>query len=193
MAPRSIILSAGEPSGDLHGAALARALKARWPDVRLYGLGGRRMADAGVELLANVERLALIGLVEVVSHIPYLYRLLRRLRTELRARPPDLVIPIDYPGFNLRLAREAKRAGVPVLYYIAPQVWAWHSSRVRQMVRYTDHIAVVLPFEEPLLRKAGAAASRACSPWPASASCTLPLPVRRKRPASWIFILVMML
>jgi lipid-A-disaccharide synthase len=154
-----ILLSAGEPSGDLHGAALARALRSRWSDAELYGLGGPLMASAGVRLLASLDQLAVMGLVEVASRIPFFFRLLRRVRGELVSRPPDLVIPIDYPGFNLRLARAAKERNVAVLYYIAPQVWAWHRSRVGKLARYTDRMAVILPFEEALFREAGADAT----------------------------------
>jgi lipid-A-disaccharide synthase len=154
----SILLSAGEASGDLHGAALARAIRRRWPDARLWGLGGPRMADEGVELVADLERLAVMGFAEVVRHLPYFARLLGRMRSELHARRPDLVVPIDYPGFNMRLAAAARGAGVPVLYYIAPQVWAWKRGRVRQLARHADRVAVILPFEEVDLRDAGVAA-----------------------------------
>jgi len=152
----TILLSAGEPSGDLHGAAVARALRRRWPNVRLFGLGGPKMAEAGVELLADMNELAVMGFAEVVGRIPFFLGLLRRIRGELRERGADLVVPIDYPGFNLRLARAARELGTPVLYYIAPQVWAWHRSRIHQLARTADHLAVILPFEEPLFREAGA-------------------------------------
>ncbi len=152
-----ILLSAGETSGDLHGAALARELKRRWPDAQLYGFGGDRMKAAGVELWAHTDQLAVMGFVEVARHLPFFLRLLRTTRDELRSHPPDLFIPIDYPGFNLRLARHAKAIGVPVLYYIAPQVWAWHRSRMQELAANTDRLAVVLPVEEPLFREAGAA------------------------------------
>ncbi|CAN5849397.1 lipid-A-disaccharide synthase [soil metagenome] len=151
-------MSAGEPSGDLHGARVAQALRRRYPDVRLTGLGGDRMAAAGVELLAHVDQLAVMGFAEVVRHLPYFVALMRRVKAELARHPADLVIPIDYPGFNLRLARHAKRNGIPVLYYIAPQVWAWHRSRMKQLARDTDRLAVILPFEETLFREAGARA-----------------------------------
>lgn len=156
MGAPTILLSAGEPSGDLHGAAVARELRRRWPGARLYGLGGPLMAAEGVELLAGLDRLAVMGFVEVVKHLPYFYGLFRRVRRELAVRGTDLVIPIDYPGFNLRLARSARESGIPVLYYIAPQVWAWHRSRTRELARCADRLAVVLPFEEPLFREAGA-------------------------------------
>jgi lipid-A-disaccharide synthase len=154
-APRILIL-AGEPSGDMHGARLARALRARWPEAELYGLGGPRMQREGVELYAGLDQLAVLGFIEVIRHLPFFARLLRRLRQELRTAPPDLVIPIDYPGFNMRLARAAKREGVPVLYYIAPQVWAWHRSRVGRLAVDVDLLAVILPFEEAIFRTAGA-------------------------------------
>lgn len=158
MAGPTILLSAGEPSGDLHGAAVARALRRRWPEARLFGLGGPRMAEAGVELMADPRKLAVMGFVEVASRLPYFWRLFHRVRSAMVSRHADLVLPIDYPGFNLRLAREARAASIPVLYYIAPQVWAWHRSRLRQLARDTDRLAVVLPFEEAIFREAGAAA-----------------------------------
>jgi lipid-A-disaccharide synthase len=151
-----ILISAGEPSGDLHGAAVARALKQRWPEAKLYGFGGDLMQTAGVQLWAHADQLAVMGFFEVARHLPYFLRLLRRMRAHLSDSPPDLLIPIDYPGFNLRLARYAQRRRVPVLYYIAPQVWAWHRSRMRELARLADRLAVVLPFEEALFREAGA-------------------------------------
>lgn len=159
MAGPTILLSAGEPSGDLHGAELAGALKRRWPAARLIGLGGSRMAHAGVEVLGDMDKLGVIGLVEALRHLPYHVQLLRRLGQVIHEQKPDLVIPIDYPGLNLRLSRKASRAGIPVLYYIAPQVWAWHRGRARQLARYTDHVAVILPFEESIFRGLGMRAS----------------------------------
>lgn len=117
------------------------------------------MAEAGVELLADPDRLAVMGFVEVAAHLPYFIRLLRMVRRELIARQAALVLPIDYPGFNMRLSRTAHAAGVPVLYYIAPQVWAWHRARARELAHRVDRLAVVLPFEEPLFREAGARVS----------------------------------
>jgi lipid-A-disaccharide synthase len=149
-------LSAGEPSGDLHGARLAEALRERWPDAELVGLGGDRMAAAGVKLLAHVDQLAVMGFVEVIRHLPYFIELMSRVKDSITARRPDLIIPIDYPGFNLRLAAFAKNVNIPVLYYIAPQVWAWHRSRMSQLAENTDRLAVILPFEEKLFRAAGA-------------------------------------
>ena len=153
-----IFLSVGEASGDLHGAALARALRERIPDVQLIGLGGPLMAAEGVELLADVDDLAVMGFVEVLSHLPFFIRLRKKVFAALEERDVDLVIPVDYPGFNLRLARHARSRGIPVLYYIAPQVWAWHASRVRDLARDTDRVAVILPFEEDFLTGRGVAA-----------------------------------
>ena len=154
-----IFISAGEVSGDLHGAAVAQALRRRWPSAKLYGFGGDLMREAGVELWAHSDQMAVMGFVEVAKHLSFFLDLLDRVREHMRSAPPDLVIPIDYPGFNLRLARYAHHAGVPVLYYIAPQVWAWHRSRMRQLARNADHLAVVLPFEQKLFAEAGARVS----------------------------------
>jgi len=159
VAAPAILLAAGEPSGDAHGGAVAREIRRRWPEARLWGLGGPNMADAGVELLAEVDDLAVLGLAEVAGRLPYFWRLLRRVRRELAERRPELVIPIDYPGFNLRLSRHARSLGIPVLYYIAPQVWAWHRSRADELASLTAAMAVILPFEEPLFRSRGARVS----------------------------------
>jgi lipid-A-disaccharide synthase len=156
--PPTFFLSAGEPSGDLHGAALARALRRRWPDARLIGLAGPRMEAAGVEPIAPFGRLAIMGFVEVVRHLPFFVGVLRRAVAVLSEAKVDLVIPIDYPGFNLRLAGRAAKRGVPVLYYIAPQVWAWHRSRAASLASVADRVAVILPFEEGVFREHGAEA-----------------------------------
>jgi lipid-A-disaccharide synthase len=151
----TIFISAGEESGDLHGAALARALRERFPGARLIGLGGARMQTEGVKLLAGLNELAVMGFAEVIRHLPFFIKLRKQVFETLAQERVDLVIPIDYPGFNLRLARHAKASGIPVLYYIAPQVWAWHKSRVRDLARDADEVAVVLPFEEDFLRRGG--------------------------------------
>ena len=150
-----IFIAAGEESGDLHGAALARALRERFPEARLVGMGGARMEAAGVRLLADLKDLAVMGFVEVIRHLPFFLGLRKRVFAALEEERVDLVIPIDYPGFNLRLARHARGRGIPVLYYIAPQVWAWHKSRVRDLGTDADAVAVVLPFEEEFLRAGG--------------------------------------
>jgi lipid-A-disaccharide synthase len=151
-----IFLSAGEPSGDLHGGAVAEALRRRWPDARMSGLGGPRMQAAGVELLAHVDDLAVMGLTEVAGRLPFFYRLLREAGDRLKREKPDLVIPIDYPGFNFRLARKARDAGLRTLWYIAPQVWAWRRHRARILAGLVDHLAVILPFEQEIFQAHGA-------------------------------------
>ncbi|MGD8362602.1 MAG: lipid-A-disaccharide synthase, partial [Gemmatimonadota bacterium] len=150
-----ILMLAGEASGDLHGAGVARGLRRRWPDARLVGLGGDRMAREGVDLLAGLDQLAVMGFAEVVRHLPFFWKLERRIKALLRNEGVDLLIPIDYPGFNLRITRMARDLGVPTLYYIAPQVWAWKAHRAERLARDAHRIAVILPFEEEIFRNAG--------------------------------------
>ena len=152
----TVFLSAGESSGDLHGARLAEELRSRRPDLRLVGLGGSRMRAAGVELIADLDLLAVMGVVEVLRSLPRLLRLRSRVRRFLTDEGVRLFVPIDYPGFNLGLACRAHDAGIPVLYYVAPQVWAWRRGRARRLARCTDRICAVLPFEEPFLEDYGA-------------------------------------
>ena len=155
----TILMLAGEASGDQHGAGVARALKARWPGCRLLGLGGEAMRAEGVELLAHLDRLAVMGFAEVLRHLPFFLRLERRLLALLDGGSIDLVLPIDYPGFNLRMARAARRRRIRVLYYIAPQVWAWRPGRARRLAEDCDHLAVILPFEVDVFRRVGARAT----------------------------------
>lgn len=149
------MIIAGEASGDLHGGSLAEQLKRIAPGRPLVGIGGARMAAAGVELLENVDSLAVMGFVEVLAHIPKHWALLRRLRERLDAGRVGLVVLIDYPGFNLKLAASAKAAGVPVLYYVTPQVWAWGAGRLPKIAAVVTKAAPILPFEEKLLRDHG--------------------------------------
>lgn len=150
-----ILISAGEPSGDLHGAAVATSLRRRFPTARIHAVGGPRLAAAGAELACSIEALSALGLTEILGSIPAHLRLLRQLATRLRAGEFDLVIPIDYPGFNLRLAQAAKRAQVPVLYFIAPQLWAWWQGRARRFAAAVDRMAVILPFEPEFFGRVG--------------------------------------
>jgi lipid-A-disaccharide synthase len=146
---------AGETSGDLHAAAVADELRRLRPDLPLAGIGGERMERAGVTLIERSERLAVMGFVEVLRHVPRHYALLRRLRERLRSGRVAGVMLVDYPGFNMKLARAASEAGVPVLYYITPQVWAWGAGRLAAIARTVTRAAVILPFEEKLLRDHG--------------------------------------
>lgn len=152
----TILMLAGEASGDQHGAGVARALKARWPRCRLLGLGGEAMRAEGAELLEGLDRLAVMGFAEVLTHLPFFYRLERRILAILDRGDIDLVVPIDYPGFNLRVARGARRRDIPVLYYIAPQVWAWKPGRATRLAEDCDRLAVILPFEVDIFQRAGA-------------------------------------
>ena len=151
----AILLSAGEASGDLHGATLCRALREIHPGVRLIGMGGPRMAAAGMELVADVSGHAVVGTSEALGRIPRLYRAYRLLKARLIEERPRALVVIDFPEFNLRLARIARRAGVPVVYFIPPQLWAWRRGRIRQMARRVSRVLAVLPFEEKLYRDAG--------------------------------------
>ena len=150
-----IFVSAGEPSGDLHGAGVVRALRERYPDASIEALGGAGMAQAGATVRYPMEGLAAFGLVEVVSKLGAHWRLLRALRQDFRAGRYDLVILIDYPGFHLRVAEAARQAGTKVLYYIAPQLWAWRPERARRLAAAVDRLAVVLPFEQPFFGRLG--------------------------------------
>src|SRR5258705_10182215 len=130
-----IMLSAGEASGDLHGGTLCRALRAVEPGVRLVGMGGGHMRAAGMEVVVDPAAHAAVGTSEALGRIPALYRAYRALGARLDAERPRALVLIDFPEFNLRLARRARRAGVPVVYFIPPQLWAWRQGRVRQMAR----------------------------------------------------------
>jgi lipid-A-disaccharide synthase len=146
-APR-IFISAGEPSGDLHGAGVVRALRARYPDATVEALGGPQMEQAGATVRYRMEGLAAFGLVEVVTKLRAHYRLLRTLQKDFKAGRYDVVILVDYPGFHIRVAEAAHAAGTRVLYYIAPQLWAWRPGRARRLAAAVDRLAVVLPFEQ---------------------------------------------
>jgi len=157
--PLRIYLSAGEPSGDQHAAALARAILAERPDAQLEGMGGNNMAAAGVRILWPSERLAAVGLTEAIGQLPTHVMLLRAVQRQLRRTSYDLIVLVDYPGFHLAVARAAKRLDLPVLSYIAPQLWAWGTWRVRRLRAVVDRLAVILPFEEPFFRARGLAAT----------------------------------
>lgn len=152
---REVLIVAAEASADLHAAGFVRALRERRPGVPVVGVGGVHLDAAGATLIARSEEFAVMGFVEVISHVPRHWRLLRELRARLRSGRVGLVVLLDYPGFNLKLAAEAAAANVPVLYYITPQVWAWGSNRLARMARIVTKAACILPFEEPLLREHG--------------------------------------
>jgi len=150
-----VLILTGEASGEAHGAALAAVLRARRPDLRLYGTGGARLAAEGVELLAGLDDLAVMGVTEVLPRLPVIWRLERTIAGLLDDPAVALVVLVDYPGLNLRVARAASRKGRRVLYYIPPKVWASRPGRVRTLARATDRVATILPFEAELLTRAG--------------------------------------
>lgn len=151
----TLMVVAGEHSGDRHASALVRAFAARQPGVRWFGAGGPELAAAGVEVLVPLERLAVVGIGEVLGRLPVLLREFRRLKRALRERRPRALVLVDFPDFNFRLARYARSLGVPVVYYIPPQVWAWRKGRTRFLRDYTDLCLVIFPFEEDFLRERG--------------------------------------
>jgi len=148
---KRIMIVAGESSGDLHGANLIKAVNALSADTQFYGVGGQRMAAVGCHILIPAEKLAVMGAVEVFGRLPVIWSSFQRLKRELNGREkPDVLVLIDFPDFNLRLARQAKKAGVPVLYYVSPKVWAWRKGRVKKIAEVVDSLAVIFPFEPVL-------------------------------------------
>ena len=145
---RSILISAGEASGDLYASLLVEELRRRWPDAEFFGCTGPRMARAGVRTVVDAASLAVVGLLEVVRHVPRIYREYRTLLRAVRERRPDLAILTDSPDFHLRLARRLKHLQVPVVYLVAPQVWAWRKGRLPLMRRTLERVLCIFPFEE---------------------------------------------
>ena len=150
----TILITCGEASGDIHAARLARELLRSYPGARIVAFGGQHLAEAGATVLFHIEDYAIIGFSGVVTKFPRPMRLERGLKRILD-EGVDLFVPVDYPGLNLRLAGYARKLGIPVLYYISPQVWAWGSGRTRRLAEAVDRMAVILPFEEAFFRKHG--------------------------------------
>ena len=150
-----LLLSCGEASGDLYAGALTRELRALAPDVAVSGLGGPQFAAAGGRPIADYRGLAVTGLTEAIAKIPRSLATLRRLVDHARAERPDALVVIDFPDFNFPLARRVKRLGIPVVYYISPQLWAWRSGRMKTMREVADRVLVIFPFEEAIYREAG--------------------------------------
>jgi lipid-A-disaccharide synthase len=154
-----ILISAGEASGDLYASLLTAALRSIWPDADFFGCTGPRLRAEGVRTVVDAASLAVVGLLEVVGHIPRIYGEYRKLLAAARAGKPDLAILTDSPDFHLRAARQLKRLGVPVVYLVAPQVWAWRRGRISQMRRTLEHILCIFPFEEAFFREQGVRAT----------------------------------
>jgi len=153
--PLGLAVVAGEASGDAHAAALVTAFATRAPDARWFGAGGPALRKAGVETLVDSEALAVVGIGEVLAHLPDLWRAMGTLKRALRERRPAAVVLVDYPDFNFRLAEYARKLDIPVVYYIPPQVWAWRKGRTRFLSKNVDRALVLFPFEEEFLRSRG--------------------------------------
>ena len=159
MAARGIFLLAGEPSGDMLGARLIGALRARAPDLEIGGVGGPRMMEEGLVPLFPMDELSLIGFVEIVPHLPRLIRRMREVVADIERRRPAMVVTVDSPGFSLRLQRRLAGRNLIRVHYVAPQVWAWRAGRARHLARDLDHLLALLPFEPPFLERYGLACS----------------------------------
>ncbi|MDD5073070.1 MAG: lipid-A-disaccharide synthase [Candidatus Omnitrophica bacterium] len=153
--PKKIMIIAGEASGDLHGSSLVLALKELEPDVKLVGMGGEKMIKAGLRSFQDIKDLSVIGLLEILSSLKKFKDAFNLLAGKLDSEKPDAVILIDYPEFNLRFAKEAKKRGIPVIYYISPQIWAWRKGRVNIVKKYVGKMIVILKFEKDFYSKEG--------------------------------------
>jgi lipid-A-disaccharide synthase len=149
------MLSCGEPSGDLYAGALVRALRLREPQLEVFGLGGESLAASGARLTADFHGLSVTGLTEALKVLPKSLATYRRLVETARRQRPDVLVLIDYPDFNFRLMRAVKPLGIPIVYYISPQLWAWRPGRMRVMKALADRVLVIFPFEAPLYQRAG--------------------------------------
>ena len=155
MKPLRLLISCGEASGDLYAAELLKELIKKRPSLSAFGLGGARSEAAGMERIVRLEEVSVIGLVEVVRKLPALSYAMRRLCAAAESRRPDLAVLIDFSGFNLRLARRLKVLGVPVVYYVSPQVWAWRRGRIRTIRETVEEMLVILPFEKEFYEREG--------------------------------------
>lgn len=150
-----IYIVAGEASGEAHAARLVTALKQQQPSIYITGIGGDKMRAAGADISIDFAELAVMGLIEVIKRYPKIKGIFNQVVAELRRQPPNLLILVDYPGFNLKLAKQAKKLGINVLYYISPKIWAWRAGRIEQIKRDVDHMAVLFPFEVEIYQTAG--------------------------------------
>ena len=155
MCPVQVLISAGEASGEMYGAQLIEALRKRNPLLQFFGAGGERMLAAGCEIVVDAKDLAVVGITEVLSHLPKILRLYRKLIRAVDEERPALAVVIDAPAFNWRVARQMRRRGIPVVYYVCPQFWAWRQGRVRLLRKYINKALVIFPFEEKFYRDRG--------------------------------------
>lgn len=152
---KSVLIIAGEASGDLHGAALIRELKKLDSELNFYGIGGNKMKSSGIDLIYHSDRMSFLGFVEVVKHLPFISKVQKELLEEVRLRNTKSAILIDYPGFNISIAKKLKKLGVEIYYYISPQVWAWGKGRVKKIKKLVRKMFVVFPFEENFYKEKG--------------------------------------
>ncbi|HKS73434.1 MAG TPA: lipid-A-disaccharide synthase [Terriglobales bacterium] len=150
-----ILISAGEASGEMYGAQLIEALRRQDSSLEFFGVGGERMRAAGCDTVVDAKDLAVVGISEILSHLPKIYRLFHHLIAEADRRQPDLAIVIDSPAFNWRVARQMRKRGIPIVYYVCPQFWAWRQGRVKLLRKYVDKALVIFPFEEKFYRERG--------------------------------------
>jgi lipid-A-disaccharide synthase len=169
-----ILISAGESSGDLAASGLVQALKRVWPSADFFGCAGPRMRAEGVRPVMRMEALNVVGLVEVVPHLPRIYGEFRRFREQIRIEKPDLAILTDSPDFNLRLAPHIYKAGIPIVSFIAPQAWAWRKGRIKTLRRMVDHLLCIIPFEEEFFRNNGVNATYIGHPLPGRLTIQVP-------------------
>uniref|UniRef100_E6QHW1 lipid-A-disaccharide synthase n=1 Tax=mine drainage metagenome TaxID=410659 RepID=E6QHW1_9ZZZZ len=155
MTEPAIFISAGEASGEHYGALLIEEMKTRLPAARFFGMGGERMEALGCERIVKSEDVAVMGITEVVRHLPRIYREYRKLRNCIRSRRPSIAVLIDFPDIHLKLAEELHRLGIPVIFFVSPQLWAWKKRRIRLVQRYVDRMLVIFPFEESFYRERG--------------------------------------
>lgn len=144
---KNILVIAGEDSGDMHGADVLHVLKEKCPELSVWGIGGEKLRAEGMELLHDTQEMDVLGIVEVLKRYPFFKRVFNEVLAEADSRKPDAALLIDYPGFNLRLAKELKKRGIKVLYYVCPQVWAWNRGRIPKMAQIIDRLMVIFPFE----------------------------------------------
>ncbi|MCH8299828.1 MAG: lipid-A-disaccharide synthase [Candidatus Marinimicrobia bacterium] len=155
MNSNSLLIIAGELSGDVQGGKLVAAIKELSPDIKVTGIGGDNMEAAGMELLHHIREMSFLGFSEVLKHLPFIRKIMNELTDWIETNRPETILLIDYPGFNLKLAARAKKLGCRVVYYISPQIWAWGGGRIKKIARFVDHMIVVFPFEEELYKSAG--------------------------------------
>ncbi len=155
MAQKKVLLVAGEVSGDTHAAEVVNFLQQKDPGIKFFGIGGDLLSDLGMKLFFHVSQMAFLGIGEVVKHLPFIRKVHKTLLDWAKSEKPDCIILVDYPGFNLRLAKSLKKLSIPIVYYISPQLWAWGQGRVKKIKKFVDQMIVLFPFEEKFYKQNG--------------------------------------